>query len=165
MGPFAVRLAATMLVIAASCGEGDRSSGARTQPSPAERLVAVDGDIVSDSETGLEWTGRDADEALPWDAAERRCQDLDVRGRTDWRLPGIEELQGLYDERLAEPCGEVTCHLNALIRIRSQYVWSGTERIRGTRFYLDFSLGTRLSPWISSPTLVRRVLCVRTRTP
>ena len=153
-----------MLVMVASCGGEDRSSVPPTHAPSAERLLTVEGDVVSDSETGLEWTARDADQNLPWDEAERHCGDLDLQGRTDWRLPGIEELQGLYDKRFSEPCGDRTCHLDPRIRIRGQYVWTGTERIRGTRFYLDLSLGTRLSPWIS-PTLVRRVLCVRTRTP
>jgi hypothetical protein len=147
-----------------SCGGGDRSSGAPTQALPAERFVAVEGDVVSDSATGLEWTGRDEDQALPWDRAERHCRELVLEGRNDWRLPEITELQGIYDKRLAEPCGDRTCRLDPRIHIRSPYVWSGTERFPGTRFYLDFSLGTSLSPWIS-PKLVRRVLCVRTRAP
>jgi hypothetical protein len=152
-----------MLVMVASCGGGDRSSGAPTHASPAERLV-VEGDLVFDSETGLEWMGRDGEQALPWDGAERYCRDLVLQGRTDWRLPEIAELQGLYDQRFAEPCGAQTCHLDPRIHIGSPWVWSGTERTPKTRFYLDFSVGTSLSPWIS-PTLVRRVLCVRTRAP
>jgi hypothetical protein len=157
-------MAATLLVVVASCGGGDDSSERPTHASPRERLGAVESGVVFDSGTGLEWTSRDDDQALAWESAERHCRELALAGRTDWRLPEIAELQALYDKRFAEPCGDRTCHLDPRIHLASPYVWSGTARGPGTRFYFDFSLATSLSPGIA-PTLVRRVLCVRPRAP
>ena len=158
-----MRMGATLLVVVVSCG-GDDSSGTPTHASPRQRPVAVEGGVIFDSGTGLEWTSRDADQALPWDGAERHCRELVLGGRTNWRLPEISELQALYDERFAEPCGDRTCHLDPRIHLASPYVWSVTARRPGTRFYFDFALATSLSPGIA-PTLVRRVLCVRPRAP
>ncbi len=122
-------------------------------------LTATAVGVVLDRRTGLEWTGRDHEDALPWDAADRHCRELAVGERRAWRLPEVGELEALYDPQVDEPCGERRCHL-AAIRLASPYVWSATSRGAGTRFYFDFSYGNSLSPGVT-PTLVRRVLCVR----
>ena len=124
------------------------------------RFVASNADVVGDATTGLEWTSRDHDEALPWDAADRWCRDLELAGRDDWRLPEVGELRALYDPERDEPCGNRRCRLDPAIRIRAPYVWTATERGVGARFYVDLAYGNELSPSVT-PELVRRVLCVR----
>ena len=147
-GPRWIVLVAVLLAVAAS---------ACRKP---ERFVASSGDVVSDGTTGLEWTSRDNDEALPWDAADRWCRDLKLGGRDDWRLPEVHELRALYDPERDEPCGTRRCRLDPAIRIRAPYVWTATERGVGARFYVDLAYGNELSPSVT-PELVRRVLCVR----
>jgi hypothetical protein len=127
---------------------------------PTKRFVASSGGVVADATTALEWTSRDHDEALPWDAADRWCRDLDLAGRGDWRLPEVEELRALYDPERDEPCGNRRCRLDPAIQIRAPYVWTATERGVGARFYVDLAYGNELSPSVT-PELVRRVLCVR----
>lgn len=127
---------------------------------PTERFVAADADVVRDTTTELDWTRRDHDEALPWDAADRWCRDLALGGRDDWRLPDIGELQTLYDASRDEPCGDRRCRIDPVIRMRGPYVWSATARGVGTRFYFDMGYANALSPTVT-PELVRRVLCVR----
>jgi hypothetical protein len=127
---------------------------------PTERFRASSDGVVSDAALGVEWTSRDHDEALPWDAADRWCRDLALAGRDDWRLPEVGELRTLYDPERDEPCGTRRCRLDKAIRIRAPYVWTATERGVGARFYVDLAYGNELSPSVA-PELVRRVLCVR----
>src|SRR5688572_26646427 len=63
----------------------------------APRFAVVAPGVAADRTTTLEWTTRDHDEALPWDAAERWCSDLVLGERDDWRLPEVGELAALYD--------------------------------------------------------------------
>jgi hypothetical protein len=127
---------------------------------PPDRLAAVDDDVARDSRTRLEWTRHDRAEPLPWDEADRYCRELAVGERRGWRLPGIDELQALYDPKFSTPCADRTCHFDPAIGLGGPYLWSGTARETGTRFYFDASAGTRFSPGVT-PRLVRRVLCVR----
>jgi len=143
-----------LVLLLASCRGGEGST--RRQ----DGLVPARDGVVLDGRTGLEWTSRDHDRALPWDEADRHCLELTAGGSSGWRLPEIEEVRALYDTRFNTPCGDRTCHLDAAIQLRDPYVWSASSRGPGTRFYFDFAFGNSLSPGIG-PTLVRRVLCVR----
>jgi hypothetical protein len=126
---------------------------------PPGLVAAADG-VVLDQRTGLEWTARDHQEALPWDDADRHCRELAVGERRGWRLPELAELEAIYDARIDTPCGDRNCHLDKSIRLGGPYVWTVTTRGPGTRFYFDFSYGTSFSPG-PTPTLVRRTICVR----
>jgi len=123
------------------------------------RFVAAGDQAVRDTTSGLLWITHDDGRSYPWPVAESRCAALEMGSRTDWRLPTIDELGALYDESASSPCGERTCRLDPAITLTDPYVWSGTERGEGRRFYIDFKFGTRLAPLIL-PLLVRRVLCV-----
>jgi hypothetical protein len=159
-----VRMAASLLVVAAACTGGNDSAGAPRHAAAGDRLVAVGGGIVLDPRTGLEWTGRDHDQSLAWEEADRHCRSLLLGERPEWRLPEIGELQALYDNRFDERCGDRMCHLDPAIRLAGPYVWSASTRGPGTRFYFDFAFANSLSPGIG-PQLVRRVLCVRQASP
>jgi hypothetical protein len=146
---------------AGGCGGGTDTEA----PAPAAgRFVAVGSGVSRDTRTGLEWTRRDHDRALAWQAASRYCETLVLEGRTDWRLPEIAELQALYDDRIERPCGDRTCRLDALIELKGPYVWSATQSGSSRRFYIDFHFGTTLAPNLK-PTLLRHVLCVHPPTP
>ena len=158
---FRSSIVALFLAALAACRAGDESRDAPAAPAAAgERFATVEDGVVLDERTGLQWTSRDHERALPWDEADRHCGELALGGWKDWRLPEVEELRALYDERFAESCGERSCHLDPAIRLRDPYVWTATARGPGTRFYVDFVFGNSLSPGIG-PKLVRRVLCVR----
>jgi hypothetical protein len=126
---------------------------------PSHRFVPVADGVALDARAHLEWTSRDHVQPLPWGEADRFCRESSRGGRTGWRLPEIGELQALYDKRFNEPCGDRRCHLDPAIRLGGPYVWSASTRGADTRFYLDFSTGTSLSPSVA-PRLVRQVLCV-----
>lgn len=154
------KIAALLLVVAAACTRGDESAGSREQTASAVPPAGEESGVFLDPKTGLEWTVRDHEVSLAWHDADRHCQNLTLGERHDWRLPGIKEIQALFDKRFEEPCGDRTCHLDPGIRLGGPYVWTASARGAGTRFYFDFMFGTSLSPG-TPPTLVRRVLCVR----
>ncbi|MGA9063175.1 MAG: DUF1566 domain-containing protein [Terracidiphilus sp.] len=52
----------------------------------------------SDPSTGLMWTAKDNGENVTWGKAMKYCQNLSLAGYSDWRLPSIDELQGIYDD-------------------------------------------------------------------
>lgn len=156
------------LLCYASCSGSDHDRGAREpvpgQPPLVERFVGPSDGIVQDTRAGLEWTSHDNKRNFAWHEADRYCRDLRLGGRTDWRLPEIDELEGLYDKRLDQPCGDLSCHLDPAIGLTNPYVWSATQRGPLSRFYFDFQGGASLSPHLK-PGLVRRALCVRRFTP
>jgi hypothetical protein len=50
---------------------------------------------VTDNVTGLMWEKAVSDRPLTWEESLRRCEDLELGGHDDWRLPSINELQSL----------------------------------------------------------------------
>lgn len=51
----------------------------------------------ADPDTGLMWTKKDNGSDVDWNQASDYCSKLQLAGYKDWRLPTIEELQGIYD--------------------------------------------------------------------
>jgi hypothetical protein len=51
----------------------------------------------TDPDTGLMWTIKDNGSDVNWNQARDYCSKLQLAGYKDWRLPTIEELQGIYD--------------------------------------------------------------------
>jgi len=66
-------------------------------PDPGYTVVGTQDDVVRDDRTGLEWQRSDSDQALVWEAAVTYCDDLELDGRTDWRLPNYKELASIVD--------------------------------------------------------------------
>jgi hypothetical protein len=153
-------LLATMLATAACTSESDAPGTAATPPATVARSVAIRDGVLRDADTNLEWTSRDHEEALPWEAAEAWCRGRPADGGPEWRLPELPELEAIYDPRVDRPCGDRVCHLDPAIGLGGPYVWSVTSRGAGTRFYYDYSTGQAFSPTLH-PRLVRRTLCVR----
>jgi len=50
-----------------------------------------------DPATGLMWAGKDNGKDINWHKATKYCRDLRLAGYSDWRLPTIDELQGISD--------------------------------------------------------------------
>jgi hypothetical protein len=51
----------------------------------------------TDPDTGLTWTTEDNGSDVNWNQANAYCSNLRLGGFSDWRLPNIDELQGIYD--------------------------------------------------------------------
>jgi hypothetical protein len=66
------------------------------QDSPAKPKTKPMG-VWTDPATHLMWTNRDIDVDQDWSMAMELCESLRWNGRADWRLPTIDELQGIFD--------------------------------------------------------------------
>jgi hypothetical protein len=56
-----------------------------------------------DPSTGLMWAWRDNGADINWRKATKYCDDLRLAGFSDWRLPTIDELEGIYDKSAESP--------------------------------------------------------------
>jgi len=52
---------------------------------------------VTDRATGLTWQQGDSGSTLSWEGALATCENLDLAGYSDWRLPNAKELQTIVD--------------------------------------------------------------------
>lgn len=68
-----------------------------TSQSPNHRDKLEAPTAWTDPTTGLMWTPTDNGEDITWGKAMNYCRKLNPFGYSDWRLPSIDELSGIYD--------------------------------------------------------------------
>ena len=105
-------------------------------PGPALR---DNGDgTVTDLSTGLMWQ-RTETRPMTWQQALAFCEDLELAGHRDWRLPSIRELQSLVVAGPREPAIDA----NAFPGCRPGPYWSSTTRSERPAFawVMDFATG------------------------
>ena len=82
-------------------------------------------DMVKDSQTALQW--QDDSEAKTvgknWSDAIDHCENLSLGGHDDWRLPNINELRSIVNDRGYDPAIYEKFFLN----INTAYYWSSTS--------------------------------------
>ncbi len=61
------------------------------------------GDVVTDSETQLQWKDDAVGSKMSWTAAINYCEDLNFATYDDWRLPNLKELTSLVDDSRVSP--------------------------------------------------------------
>jgi hypothetical protein len=66
-------------------------------------LSNMNSDAVLDRETGLVWEKSPSTTRFSFEDAELHCVDLNVGGRTGWRLPTIQESMSLVDRSVPSP--------------------------------------------------------------
>jgi hypothetical protein len=89
---------------------------------PAAHLVDNGDGTVSDTATGLTWQQGEAG-AMTWEAALVYCENLDLAGHDDWRLPNRNELQSIVDYEKADPSIDTVFFPGAV----SSAYWSATS--------------------------------------
>ena len=57
----------------------------------------------TDPATGLMWARKDNGSDVSWEQARDYCAKSELAGYKDWRLPTIEELEGIYDSSVSVP--------------------------------------------------------------
>lgn len=72
-------------------------------PTPVRAEFQANGDVVTDTETGLVWMQADSGSIMNWQAALAYCEGLGYGGHSDWRLPNIRELESLVDITRYDP--------------------------------------------------------------
>ena len=118
-----------------------------------------------DPDTGLTWTKSDNGSDIDWNQATAYCSNLRLGEYSDWRLPTIDELQGIYDPSIDVP-GQwtdgdaVIWHVKGNLKLFSG-PWSSTQdSASGEAWVLLFNHGKRLSLQVSHKE-GDRALCVR----
>jgi hypothetical protein len=131
-----------------------------------EKSALEDADkIWTDPATRLMWVKEDNGSDVNWQKAGNYCRNLRLGGYSDWRLPSIDELSGIYDPN-ANIEGEqgrgtrATWHVKGKLQL-SGYQWSSSQGNSAWEAWIFFfSNGARYS----SPLLgsgLYRALCVR----
>ena len=97
----------------------------------AERFVDNKNGTVTDSKTGLMWAAKDNGSKVDWYDAKKYCENYRGGGYSDWRMPAMSELNGLYDAKPGQPGQQNPCDpryplrlITNLIQLSCDPVWS-----------------------------------------
>lgn len=133
---------------------------APTVPQPAVEPTAtqpktqpIETPTWTDPATRLLWAGKDNGKNVTWAEANRYCSTLQLSGYSNWRLPTIDELAGIYDES-QDVYG---WHIKGGIRV-SGWEWSSEAR-DGSEHRLFTFHNVKKDPILFAHS--RRALCVR----
>jgi len=99
------------------------------------RFIAYINDTVLDTRTNLMWAAKDNGANINWQSARTYCDNYRGGGYTDWRMPTLDELGGLYDagKSYKPDCAhdlhlDVDVHLTELIHLTCSWVWTSETR-------------------------------------
>jgi hypothetical protein len=89
---------------------------------PREARFVDNGDgTVTDNCTGLMWQKETAQyNTYIWQQALQYCENLDLAGQTDWRLPNVRELQSIVDYGRQQPA------IDPIFGAQSKWYWSSS---------------------------------------
>ena len=114
---------------------------------------------VVKTEDGLIWQDDKAVKTtkLNWEDAQEYCADLDLAGKSDWRLPDYDELLSLVDYTKSNPS-----IVNGFDNVASYYYWSSSPYVSydSNAWYVFFLSGSTDRSDKSDKYYVR---CVRGR--
>jgi hypothetical protein len=89
--------------------------------------------VWRDTATGLMWASHDNGNDVNWYEARDYCQNLRAGSYSDWRLPTVDELGGMY-------VPDSDCHrLKGGVRITDCQPWSSTTSAAGGALRFDFA--------------------------
>lgn len=98
---------------------------------------AVSADTVKDNITGLVWQRTLAPDDIYGSSVHKYCDDLQLGGASDWRLPTVKELQTLLDVRAVG----VKIDTNAFPSTPLRQFWSSSVYGTGALWTVDFHAG------------------------
>ena len=127
-----------------------------------------------DPSTGLTWAAKDNGKDLSWKSAIKYCRNLRLAGYSDWRLPSVLELQGIYDKAAFAPglgvheIKPTTWHVKGNLFLTADE-WSSNQipddrgKPSGYVYYFDFNSGKPNEDPTGWPYgySYRHALCVR----
>ncbi|MBN2688328.1 MAG: caspase family protein [Deltaproteobacteria bacterium] len=121
-----------------------------------DRFIAYSNGTVLDTRTNLMWAAKDSGHDVDHYDAIHYCEAYGGGGYTDWRMPTISQLTGLYDPRRGYTVAKSghTVHLTELIRLSSTRYWA-LEKEKRRVDCLNFSNGMRFreEEYITLPVL------------
>lgn len=123
---------------------------------------------VTDNCTNLMWQKNTADinedsnidyenDPLVWQEALQYCNNIELAGYTDWRLPNIQELLSLIDYRNSYPA------IHSLFRSEDSRYWSSTTHnlFSSAAWFVSFGLGNGDSMFKINKNYVRAVRTIQ----
>lgn len=150
---------------------GNQLSTEAQEPAQEKQVL----EYWTDPASWLTWLARDNGKDVSWKSATKYCHNLRLAGFSDWRLPNLAELQGIYDKTAEAPglAGihseePTTWHVKGRLFLTA-YEWSSNYRLddrghfSGYVYYFDFNEGKSNDDptgW-PYPFQFRRALCVR----
>jgi hypothetical protein len=127
------------------------------------RFIAYDNGTVLDTKTKLMWAAKDNGSDIKWQDAKFYCENYRGGDYKDWRMPTLDELEGLYDASKSRPAacyGSNSIHVvTELIDITCFCPWA-SETSNSEAAIFDFGPGIR-SGFASQLTRFSRALPVR----
>jgi hypothetical protein len=81
--------------------------------------------VYLDPQTKLTWTKEDSGRDINWHEANQYADGVRLGGYSDWRLPTIEQLEGLYDPKEKDK-------IRKPFKLTGWWVWSSTKEGSGT---------------------------------
>ena len=119
----------------------------------AATYIANKDGTVTDTLHGLMWQKSDDGVERAWKDAGQYCEDLNLAGYTDWRLPSINLLEGLIETANSPTAPSV-------FSIKPSYYWSASESLNNPQSakYVNFFYG---NTYAYSKDNTYYVLCVR----
>ncbi len=123
-----------------SSGEAFYGQDANYDGSQPRFEVYVDnanGNLTTDLNTGLMWQYEDDGTQRTWVDAETYCDDLDLDGHQDWRLPTVAELSYIVN------AGDTSPACFSSFSCRSSAYWTSTTDAGGAGYawYVSFFTG------------------------
>jgi len=100
------------------------------QCGPFDNFIDNGDGTVTNTDTGLMWQQYGTIETTTWQEALAYCENLDLAGYDDWRLPNVTELQSLVDYERYSPTINTTYFPNT----QSSYYWSSTTIANDTSY-------------------------------
>ena len=123
-----------------------------------DRFIAYSNGTVLDTQTGLMWAARDNGWGINWHDAKSYCGNYRGGGYTDWRMPKLHELVGIYDNDIEEN-GHSNC-VTDLIEITDVCMWASYKHVSEAAVFY-FSDGARHKYTATSLGFLCRALPVR----
>jgi hypothetical protein len=120
-----------------------------------ESTYSSDGATVTDLSTGLVWENQGNSTKYTWKDALTYCENLNLGGKSDWRLPNYKELLSIVDYTKNNPA------ISAPFSAQSTSYWTSSTRYDhpNNGFYVDFTTG--YASYYFSKSYTNCVRCVR----
>ena len=108
-------------------------------------FIAYSDGTVVDTSTGLTWAAKDNGRDVNWQEANEYCENYRGGGPTDWRMPTLDELAGIYNKSKKNRRGY---RVTELIDISACCPWASETDGSGAANF-SFRNGLRLSVTVS----------------
>jgi hypothetical protein len=104
------------------------------------------GNIVTDSITALQWQDNAISSEMTWTQATDHCENLNLDGHSDWRLPNIIELTSIVDDSRVSPSIDTSIFKNTAAFEHTavfRNYWSSTTYAGDSKYswLVDFDSG------------------------